>query len=65
MFVLYDKTLFNGKERGYFNKHLWPNWSDDLDGAYGYEEDELEDAESDRDMYNRVEGYSLEIIEIV
>lgn len=62
MFVLYDRTIYNGEERGYFDKHHYPHWTD-FDHSYGY--DDYEEAKEDAEIWNRgPEGYNLEVIEV-
>ena len=61
MFVLYDKTIYGGEERGYFNKERFPHWSD-FDSSYAY--DEFDAAQEDAVLWNKMEGYNLEVIEV-
>ena len=64
MFVLYDSTLFEGKERGYFDKRLYPHWVDSVYKAYPYNEDEYDEAVKDAELWNKAEGYNLKVVEI-
>lgn len=61
MFVLYDETIYNGEERGYFDEDHYPHWTDfDHSSAYY----EFEEAQEAADLWNKSEGYNLKVIEV-